>query len=162
MKCHEVPCDPKNAMFRGRSNHTIDSKGRLAIPARFREVLDKKEDPSLIVTNFETGADVCLWAYAAEDWYAVEERVLNLPQFQPATNTLYRYFISGAVECPLKQGRITIPPNLRETAGLEKEVVLVGALKKFEIWEKQRWEREFQRARKDFPKVSEVLAELGI
>ena len=149
-------------MFRGRSKHTLDAKGRLAVPARFKEVLDQKGDGFLVVTNHDTGRDTCLWAYAREDWRVIEERAANLPQFHAAANTYLRYFISGAVECPLKQGRITIPPDLREIAGLTKEITLVGELKKFEIWDKEKWEEEFQRSKENFSKDSQSLSELGI
>ncbi len=145
-------------MFRGRSRHTLDSKGRLAIPARFREVLDQKNDDCLVVTNH----DACLWAFAREDWRVIEERAANLPMFNSAASNYLRYFISGAVETPVKQGRITLPLDLREIAGLKKEVVLVGELKRFEIWEKERWEEEFQRVRERFPEASQSLSELGI
>ncbi|MDY6972545.1 MAG: division/cell wall cluster transcriptional repressor MraZ [Thermodesulfobacteriota bacterium] len=145
-------------MFRGRSRHTLDTKGRLAIPARFRDILEDRGDDCLVVTNH----DVCLWAFAREDWAVIEQKAANLPQFDRVVNTYLRYFISGAVECPIKQGRITIPPDLREIAGLRKDVVLVGELKRFEIWEKDRWEEEFQRARENFPEVSQSLSELGI
>ena len=145
-------------MFRGRSRHTLDSKGRLAIPARFREVLDQSGNDCLVVTNHDT----CLWAFAREDWRVIEEKATNLPQFDRAVNTYLRYFISGAVECHIKQGRITIAPDLRDIAGLSKEVVLVGELKRFEIWDKVKWEEEFQRAKEDFPEVSQALSELGI
>jgi transcriptional regulator MraZ len=145
-------------MFRGRSRHTLDSKGRLAIPARFKEVLVQGDDDGLVVTNHDT----CLWAFAGKDWQVIEEKAANLPQFNRAANTYLRYFISGAIECPIKQGRITLPLDLREIAGLSKEVVLVGELKKFEIWDKDRWEEEFRRARKSFPDDSQTLSELGI
>lgn len=145
-------------MFRGRSRHTLDSKGRLAIPARFREVLDQRADGCLVVTNH----DVCLWGFAREDWRVIEEKAANLPLFNPAASDYLRYFISGAVECPIKQGRITLPLDLREIAGLKKEVVLVGELRRFEIWEKDRWEEEFKRARESFSEVSQSLSELGI
>jgi MraZ protein len=92
----------------------------------------------------------------------IEERAANLSLFNHAANRYLRYFISGAQECPLKQGRITIPPDLREIAGLNKEVVLVGELKIFEIWDKDRWEDEFEKAKQSFPQDSEALAELGI
>jgi MraZ protein len=144
-------------MFRGRSKHTLDSKGRLAIPARFKEVLDQGDD-GLVVTNHDT----CLWAFARKDWRVIEEKAANLPQFNQAANTYLRYFISGAVECQIKQGRITLPLDLREIAGLQKEVVLVGELKKFEIWDKNRWDEEFRRARKRFADDSQSLSELGI
>jgi MraZ protein len=144
-------------MFRGRSKHILDNKGRLAIPARFKEVLEGRDD-CLMVTNH----DSCLWAFARDDWQVIEEKAANLPQFHNAVNTYLRYFISGAVKCPIKQGRITIPPDLREIAELRKEVVLVGELKRFEIWDKDKWEAEFKRAREAFPKISQSLDELGI
>lgn len=145
-------------MFRGRSKHTLDEKGRLAIPARFREVLKKKNEHCLVLTNHFN----CLWAFASEDWRIIEDSAANLSLFDRAVNTYRRYFISGAQECPLKQGRITIPPDLREIAGLKKDLVLVGELKLFEIWEKERWEEEFERAKSSFPEVSQSLSELGI
>ena len=145
-------------MFRGRSRHTLDSKGRLAVPARFKEVLAQKADDRLVVTNH----DACLWAFARDDWSAIEKKAASLPQFNEAAQAYLRYFISGAVECPIKQGRITIPPDLRERGALQKDVVLVGELKRFEIWDKERWEEEFERARRSFPEVSRALSELGI
>lgn len=145
-------------MFRGRSRHSLDAKGRLAVPARFKEVLAQKADDRLVLTNH----DSCLWAFARDDWSAIEEKAANLPQFSEAAQTYLRYFISGAVECPIKQGRITIPPDLRERGALQKDVVLVGELKRFEIWDKDRWEQEFERVRRNFPEVSRSLSELGI
>jgi MraZ protein len=145
-------------MFRGRSKHTLDSKGRLAVPARFKEVLGEKSDSCLVVTNH----DSCLWAFARDDWRVIEEKAASLPQFDRSVNAYLRYFISGAVECPLKQGRITIPPDLKEIAGFRKEVMLVGELRRFEIWDKERWDEEFQRAKASFPEVSQSLSELGI
>ena len=145
-------------MFRGRSKHTLDEKGRLAIPARFKETLKQKEESCLVVTNHLN----CLWAFAKDDWRIIEEKAANLSLMNRDVNTYRRYFISGAQECPMKQGRITIPPDLREIAGLNKEVVLVGELKLFEIWDRQNWEEEFQRARSSFHEASQALSELGI
>jgi MraZ protein len=145
-------------MFRGRSKHNLDEKGRLAIPARFKEVLEKKDSSSLILTNQHN----CLWAFARDEWQVIEERAADLSLFDNAVSAYRRYFISGAQECPIKQGRITIPPDLREIAGLQKEVVLVGELKLFEIWDREEWEKEFQRTMAKFPEVSQSLSELGI
>ena len=145
-------------MFRGRSKHTLDEKGRLAIPARFKEVLKQKEDNCLVLTNHFN----CLWAFSRDDWRVIEEKAADLSLFNDAVNTYRRYFISGAQECPVKQGRVTIPPDLREIAGLKKETVLVGELKLFEIWDKEKWEEEFERAKGSFPEVSQSLSELGI
>ena len=149
-------------MFRGRSKHNLDDKGRLAIPSRFKETLDQKGEDCLVVTNHDTGHDTCLWAYPRDAWKQIEENAAKLPQFSRAAHDYLRFFISGAVECPLKNGRITIPPDLRELAGLKKEVMLVGALTKFEIWEKDKWEEEFKRSREGFAKASESLSEFGI
>jgi MraZ protein len=149
-------------MFRGRSKHTLDNKGRLAIPARFREVLAQRGEECLVITNFGAANDACLWAYPREVWRVKEEKAARLPENNAAARNYLRYFISGAVECPIKQGRITIPPDLREIAGLNKEVVLVGELKKFEIWDKEKWEEEFQRAKENFLEASESLSEFGI
>ena len=145
-------------MFRGRSKHTLDTKGRLAIPTRFREVLDAAGENILVVTNHHG----CLWAYTRNDWKVIEKKAAGLPQFDEAVSTYLRYFISGAAECPLKQNRITIPPDLREHAGLSRDVVLVGELKRFEIWDKSEWEKAFRKAREDFAKASQFLKEMGI
>ena len=145
-------------MFRGRSKHVLDEKGRLAIPARFREVLQTKSNHILVLTNH----DNCLWAFAQDEWKTIEENAARMPQLDHAVHTYLRYFISGAQECVLKQGRITIPPDLRQISGLKKEVVLVGGLKLFEIWDREQWEEEFERAKRNFPQISQALSGLGI
>ena len=144
--------------FEGRSKHTLDEKGRSAIPARFREILKKRGDSSLVVTNLSS----CLVAFARDDWQKIKEKAVSLPLFDSAANTYIRYFISGAIECPLKQGRILISPDLRELAGLKREVVLVGHLTRFEIWDKARWDEEFEKVKETFPGISQSLTDLGI
>ena len=148
---------PKS-FFEGRSRHTLDEKGRLAIPARFREVLNQKGDSSIVVTNLNN----CLVAFAREDWRKIKDKAVNLPLFDNAATIYLRYFISGAVECPLKQNRILIPPHLRGLAGLKKEVVLLGHLMRFEIWDRVKWEEEFERVKESFPDASQSLSDLGI
>ncbi len=145
-------------MFRGRSRHTLDAKGRLAIPARFREVLNRKGENCVVVTH----KDDSLWAFSRDDWRILEEKAANLPLFDNDGITFLRYFISGAEECTVKNGRITIPQNLRNDAGLQKEVVLAGQLKRFEIWDSTKWETEFKRVKEVFPDASQSLAELRI
>jgi MraZ protein len=145
-------------MFRGRSKHVLDEKGRLAIPARFKEVLKAKEDSCLVLTNHFS----CLWAFARDDWRLIEQKVADLNQLDHSVSAFLRYFISGAQECPVKQGRITIPPDLREISGLKKEVVLVGELKLFEIWDREKWEAEFEKAKASFPQVTQTIPGLGI
>jgi len=146
-------------MFRGRFEHTVDSKGRVSIPAKFRELLAEKYDDRLILTNF----DRCLVAYPYEEWRVLEERVGSLSMVKKEAKAFQRFFISGAAECPIdKLGRILIPPTLRDYAQLGKNVVFAGMLRKFEIWSKERWLEEIKRSEVDFEGMGEALAELGI
>ncbi len=124
-------------MFRGRYEHTIDSKGRISIPVKFRDVLNGKDTNGLIVTNEFDG---CLVAYPINEWKIVEEKISSFPDIRKEIKAYQRFFISGAVECPIdKQGRILIPPILRDYAVLTKDVVFVGMLNKFEIWSRENW-----------------------
>jgi len=146
-------------MFRGRFEHTIDSKGRVSIPAKFRELLVEKYDERLILTNF----DRCLVAYPFEEWRSVEDKVGSLSMVKKEVRAFQRFFISGAAECPIdKLGRILIPPTLRDYAQLARNVVFNGMLKKFEIWSKDRWQEEIKRSEENFEGMSEALAGLGI
>src|SRR5262245_2904840 len=146
-------------MFRGRFENTIDSKGRISVPSKFREVLSAHYDDRLILTNF----DACLWAYPVVEWQASEDKVSSLPQFKAEVRALQRVFISAASECPLdKQGRILIPPSLRDYAGIEREVVFVGMVKRIEIWAKGRWLTEFEKSHSKIAESMEDLANLGI
>jgi len=146
-------------MFRGRFEHIIDPKGRVSIPAKFRELLVEKYDDRLILTNF----DRCLVAYPYQEWMVLEERVSSLSMVKKEVKSFQRFFISGATECPIdKLGRILIPPTLRDHAQLEKSVIFAGMLKKFEIWSKERWLEEIKRSQEDFEGTGAALAELGL
>lgn len=146
-------------MFRGRYEHSIDPKGRLSIPSKFREILVANYDERLILTNY----DHCLWAYPLREWKVVEEKVAALPQFKPEVKALQRFFISAAAECPLDpNGRIIIPPTLRRYAALMKDVVLVGMTKRIEIWARERWQKIFDQAEKDLTSLGGKLADLGL
>lgn len=146
-------------MFRGRFEHQIDAKGRLSIPSKFREVLTKKYDETLIVTNF----DGALWGYPVPEWQAIEEKVAALPQFKPEVKTLQRFFISAASECPIDgQGRILIPPSLRDYAGLKRDVVLVGITRRIEIWAREKWIGVFGGHEKEIERMGEKLGDLGL
>ncbi|MGB9698627.1 MAG: division/cell wall cluster transcriptional repressor MraZ [Thermodesulfobacteriota bacterium] len=146
-------------MFRGRFEHTIDAKGRVSIPAKFRELLAEKYDDRLIITNF----DRCLVAYPFEEWRVLEERISSLSLVKKEVKAFQRFFISGAVECPIdKLGRVLIPPSLRDYAQLEKSVIFAGMLKRFEIWSKERWIEEIKRSEEDFESMAAALADLGL
>lgn len=146
-------------MFRGRSVHTLDAKGRIRIPTRFREVLAARYDDRCIITNL----DRCLIAYPLSEWEIIEQKLGELSQVRQDVKAFQRFFISGATECNFdKQGRILIPQTLREHAQLERDVVLAGLLKSFEVWSKPLWDEEISRARDDFAEITTTLAELGI
>jgi MraZ protein len=124
-------------MFRGRYSHAIDAKGRVSIPAKFRDALDGEGPQAFMVTN---DLDPCLVAYPMDEWFQEEKRIQSLPGFVPATVQYKRFFISGAQECPIdRQGRILIPPSLREHAQLQRDALFVGLLEKFEIWSPELW-----------------------
>ncbi len=126
-------------MFRGSSNHTIDPKGRIIIPARFREELKSDGGNGVMVTVM----DNCLFAFPFDSWYELEDKIMSLPTTNAYMRRFRRVFVGEAAECKCdKQDRILIPPTLRQYAKLEKEIVLVGALKHFEIWSKERWDTE--------------------
>ena len=148
-------------MFRGSSFHTIDAKGRLIIPARFRDVIRADGAERLMISRM----DGCLVAYAIEEWRRIETRILQLAQKSDSMRRFRRVFIGGASDCACdKQERILIPPLLREYAGLQKEVVLVGVLDHFEIWSRDMWEKENLNLEKDLKQeeVRNEIASLGL
>ena len=120
-------------MFMGEYNHTIDAKGRLIIPSKFREQLGEE----FVLTK---GLDGCLSIYPMNEWEAFEEKLRALPLTNKNARTFSRFFVAGATTCELdKQGRILVPQTLREFAGLEKDVVLTGNLNRIEVWSKEKW-----------------------
>lgn len=146
-------------MFRGRYEHTIDQKGRTSIPSKFREILATNYDERLIITNF----DDCLWAYPYAEWTLIENKVAALPQFKEEVKALQRVFISAATECPIdKQGRIILPPTLRDYAGLDKDIVFVGMTKRIEIWSRERWQTVFDKSQQRISKGDSGLGDLGL
>ena len=148
-------------MFRGSSFHNLDSKGRLIIQARFRDALNQSNVDGLMVSKMD-GALCC---YTVEEWSKIEERILNLARKSENMRRFRRIFIGGAHECMLdKQARILIPPSLRQYAGLNKGVVLVGVLDHFEIWAKESWAQEHENLHEDMKNedLRNEVAELGL
>lgn len=148
-------------VFRGSSNHTIDTKGRIIIPTRFRERITANGQDGVVITRM----DECLKAYPYDTWAEIEKKILSLSVKSEAMRRFRRVFIGGAFECACdKQGRVLIPPTLREYAELEKEIVLVGVLDHFEIWSRERWKSENSRLDEDLKKedVRLEIAELGL
>lgn len=143
-------------MFMGEFLHTIDNKGRLIIPAKFREMLGIK----FITTK---GLDNCLFLFPENEWQNFEEKLKKLPISQPNAREFVRFFCSGASECEFdKQGRILLPANLREYAALEKDVVVVGVMNRIEIWDAVKWKGYSSEAERNYEKAAESLADLGI
>ncbi len=126
-------------MFRGSSFHTIDAKGRIIIPTRFREVIRADGADSVMVSRI----DNCVVAYTLEKWRKLEAEILSLPKPSANMRRFRRVFIGGAFKCTCdKQDRILIPSTLREYAILDKDIVLVGVLERFEIWSRENWDKE--------------------
>ena len=145
-------------MFLGRYEHTLNKQGRTSVPARFRDLLEERGEAALIITNHEA----CLVAYPSADWHALMDKLATLPSSGREVTEFMRFFVSGAQECPIdKQGRVLIPPTLREHAGLTDQIMIVGMVKKIEIWAKPRWESAFSAALSRFAENSQALAELG-
>ena len=141
-------------MFMGEYNHTIDAKGRLIIPSRFRELLGEE----FVLTK---GLDGCLSIYPMDEWEAFEMKLRALPLTNKNARTFSRFFVAGAAMCELdKQGRILVPQTLREFAGLDKDVVLTGNLNRIEIWSKEKWEDASEYD--DMEDIAEHMSELGL
>ena len=141
-------------MFMGEYNHTIDTKGSLIIPAKFREQLGN----GFVVTK---GLDGCLFVFPMNEWELFEQKLRTLPLTQKSARKFTRFFVAGATECELdKQGRILLPQTLREFAQLEKDVVLSGNLNRVEIWSKANWTDN--NAYDDMDDIAEQMTDLGL
>jgi MraZ protein len=150
-------------IFRGRYEYTIDPKGRVNIPSRFRDQLSETGKESVVITNYEH----CIYAYPAEEWERMEEKLAaKVSSVNRKKNAFVRFFVGGAVEVtPDKQGRILIPPSLRSYAGLDRDVVIIGMPNRFEIWDRQRWDGEISRFEKEGfedPELAREIDSLGI
>ncbi len=144
-------------MFRGRFNHNIDAKGRLNFPAKFREILANNYEEKLIIVKYLQ----CLRAYPLTEWIAFEKAKSQQYRNAAQEETL-RMVLSSLAECGFdKQGRVLIPQNLREYAGLTKEAVLIGMFKKIEIWDKKRLEGHEAKVQES-QDLGEALTQLGL
>jgi MraZ protein len=143
-------------VFRGKYEHTIDPKGRLSIPARYREELASRNIDTLILTE----GDHSIWTFPLDAWEAFEERLRKQSQFSPERRDLARVMVASARECPVdRAGRTLVPPELRQFAGLEKDVMITGGLEWFEIWNRARWYDHYQTLRGGFNEMTRKLSE---
>ncbi len=145
-------------MFRGHFEHAIDAKGRTSIPSRFRDVLTAGNDARLIVTP--ALFDPCLHVHPMRAWEDLEAKIAALPQFDPNVVAFRRRYISAAVECEIdKQGRILIPPALRDHAGLQKDVLWAGMGQTIELWSRDRWKAAQAMSEAELSAFKTVIAE---
>ncbi|MBU0673635.1 MAG: division/cell wall cluster transcriptional repressor MraZ [Proteobacteria bacterium] len=146
--------------FRGRSDHSLDGKGRLNIPTRFREVLRHQYgDERLMVFPWRH----CLKAYPLARWEEMEMNLMATGKKQPDTIRMVRFMVGGVVECqPDRQGRILLPPKMRDDCGIRKEVLVSGMITYFEIWDRVTWEEESRPSPEDFDAFELNLLENGL
>lgn len=140
-------------MFMGEYRHTLDAKGRIIIPAKFRDELKD----NFVVTR---GLDGCLTIYTQEQWECVFEQLKRLPNTKKETRMYIHMITSKATECiPDSQGRINLPNTLIEEAKIDKECVIVGVADHVEIWAKDRWENYYDEASSSFEDIAEQLTD---
>ncbi|MBO8155341.1 MAG: division/cell wall cluster transcriptional repressor MraZ [Bacillaceae bacterium] len=143
-------------MFMGEFQHNIDTKGRIIVPAKFREGLGS----SFVLTR---GLDQCLFAYPMDEWHHLENKLKKLPLTKKDARAFTRFFFSGAVECEVdKQGRINIPSPLRTYARLDKECVVIGVSNRIEFWAKEQWETYFEESEESFAEIAENMMDFDI
>lgn len=143
-------------MFMGEYQHGLDTKGRLIIPAKFREELGE----GAVITR---GLDNCLFLFPREEWAILETKLKALPLTKSDARQFVRFLFSGATECEMdKQGRIILPSNLREFALIEKDAVVIGVSSRIEIWSRERWQSYVQQAEQSFEDIAENIVDLGI
>ena len=143
-------------MFTGEYQHSVDEKGRLIMPAKFREVLGD-------VFMITKGLDGCLFVYPREEWKALEDKLKNLPFTNKDARAFARFFFSGASECETdKQGRALISANLREYAKINKDVVVIGVGTRIEIWARENWEGYSTETAKSYEELAEKMMELDL
>ncbi|MGI5875245.1 MAG: division/cell wall cluster transcriptional repressor MraZ [Dethiobacteria bacterium] len=143
-------------MLMGEYYHTLDNKGRVIVPARLREGLGD----NFIITR---GLDNCLFLYPMEEWLSLENKLKSLPFTKAEARAFMRMFFSGASELEIdKQGRVLIPPPLREHAELKKELVFLGVSTRAEIWSKEKWEEYSNKSNLSFELVAEKMVDFEL
>lgn len=143
-------------MFLGEYSHTIDDKGRLTIPAKFRDELES----GVVITR---GLDGCLWAYSRSEWDALADKIGQLPTTNQAARNFSRFMFSSAFDSiPDRQGRILLPQKLRDYAGIQAETVIIGVKNKLEIWNPATWADVVANVEQGTEEIVAQLQDLGI
>ena len=142
-------------MFYGEHEHTIDRKGRLIIPSKFREVFKENYVERFFITR---GLDTCLFVFAEDEWKKQEARFKALPFTNSQARQFNRLFFSGACEAACdRQGRILIPDYLKEFAKIKRDVIIVGVSNRMEIWGKEQWQAFYANTKDSFEKTAEQI-----
>lgn len=145
-------------MFYGEYQHSIDRKGRLILPAKFREIAKQQFIEKFYVTR---GLDICLFMFSEEEWRSQENKFKSIPFTKQQSRTFNRIYFSGAAEVVFdSQGRILLPAYLKEFAQIKKDVVIVGVSNRVEIWGKQKWEEFYSNSRQSFEEIAEKLMDI--
>lgn len=142
-------------MFYGEYEHTLDRKGRLIIPAKLREVFRENYIEKFFITR---GLDKCLFLFTEDEWKLQEQKFKSMPFTSAEARRFNRLYFSGAsdITCD-RQGRILIPRNLKDFAGIKKEVVIVGVSNRIEIWNKSEWQEFYRNNRESFEEIAEKI-----
>ncbi|MBM3249265.1 MAG: division/cell wall cluster transcriptional repressor MraZ [Candidatus Omnitrophica bacterium] len=144
-------------MFYGEYLHSIDRKGRLILPAKFREASKANFIEKFFVTR---GMDNCLYMFAEEEWKKQEAKFKAMPFTDKKSRTFNRIFFSGAIDVvPDRQGRILIPQFLKDFAGIKKDVCIVGVSNLIEIWSKDKWQEFYGNSRQAYEEIAENLTQ---
>ena len=147
--------------FSGKYYYSVDLKGRIIVPAPFREIISSNYSPKLFVTN--APFDRCLYIYPLEEWNRLHEQVRTKPRSDEAIRFFLRRVIASAVEVGMdKQGRILIPVALREDARINTNVVLAGQIERIELWDRNEWDTFFDPARIDRKSIEDKLTSYGL
>ena len=142
-------------MFYGEYTHTIDRKGRLILPARFRDTCKEYGFDKFFVTR---GLDKCLFMFSAEEWRVQEQRFKNMSFTRQETRSFNRLFFSGAVEVlPDKQGRFIIPQYLKDYAFLKRETTIIGVSNRIEVWDSSTWKNFYTQSSGSFEQIAENM-----
>ncbi len=142
-------------MFYGEHEHTIDRKGRLIIPSRFREVMKEHYTERFVSTR---GLDRCLFLFPEDEWRIQEGKFRALSFTKQEARRFNRFYFSGASELTCdRQGRVLIPGYLKEYAGIKRDVVLVGVSNRIEIWDKEEWKKFYEQFKENYEQIAEKL-----
>ncbi|MDD2942460.1 MAG: division/cell wall cluster transcriptional repressor MraZ [bacterium] len=149
--------------FQGCYHHNLDGKGRVSMPSAFRAALGRQGVDTVVITNFICDGARCLEGYSMPDWRKFEQRLRERSRFDPTVRKLENYYLARSVQCVIdSSGRILLPQNLRDYAGMEKEVVFTSSLHGFRIWDRRIWDVIFQEAEAALLDDPALFAEVDI